>query len=986
MLRSLAAVALLAVTSGCTVARRFDGATQAALARSDMRVMETGAMRLYYPAHRRDEALRFAGRIEACVDKLRHAAFVHNDHSDRLITLIFPEVPLNNAYVIPPVAGEPVAVVPTHNTTDAFVLFGIPPDPGFIGCHEIVHYIQATQIAGFPGFLTSVFGDAYTPQVGLDAWFWEGLAVFYETRLQSGGRLGSRYWNGVFRAGVAGRGINGGDLSELHRQTPFGSHYLVGSHFVDWLARTHGEDKLWQVVRNQAGAILFPFGVNTRFKSVYGKTLASLINDFDAELMALPVPRKPAEQKTIRALGTEARYERGEDGSEVTVDSSQDQPTRLRVYGPDGALKIDRTLTDILPPRTLIVSSPLTTSGLSFTRDGRALYFVALDLGHVQPTNRLLRLDIEHDTLTEVARDLGGAGGSLDATGTKYIFSRAHGDRWALGEVDLATGAIRTIAQVPARTYLVDPRVSPDGKRVVATIFEGSESRVAVFDRNTGQRIAFVPSPDGAATEARWLDDHQITFVAPYEGKLQAFLADTALGAYRRLTDAPFLAYRPRPHKGTLRFFDRAGWRWSLDEIPLPSDKPAPPPPEAEAPPAYNYPDLPPPILSPTDTYAHATANPVVDKPPTIVEEGKYSHFDNLFRPQVRGPVFGGGNRSFALGLGAIGGDRLGFHRWGLQGIVDYVHRLYSGGVGYLNAAAAPWYFGVSASHVATYTAEVDDKDVELNRVISRETVASLEMLREFFGNSVAVRAQYLGLHRRRLDEDRLDNLRFVGGTVEARWAAVESTPYAGARRALVLLGDASYYPERANGVEWPLADLRGAFTAVMPLPLSKRHTFRLGGRIRKLYGPPMSLLQIGGSGEMIGRSARRELPETDPQDILPPALILAESLRGFEDLGIYSNGVAVADAAYRYPIIIDWGSASSLYVLPSFFLRQIDVELFGMAASLLDRRDPLLSFGGALTLRFAWYRLPLAVRGQLARRLTYDPANVAFVTVGLEL
>lgn len=710
-----------------------------------------------------------------------------------------------------------------------------------------------------------------------------------------------------------------------------------------------------------------------------------MINAFDDELMAMQAPKKPGDQKVIRALGTDARYERGDDGSEVVVDASQDQPTRLRVYRPDGTLKIDRTLTDIIPPRRLIISSPLTTSGLSFTRDGKHLYFVALDLGQVQPTNRLLHLDIENDTLTEVARDLGGAGGSLDATGRKYIFSRAIADRWALAEIDLDSGAVRALGSVPPRTYLIDPRVSPDGKRIVATIFEGAESKVAIFDRTTGALLTKIPGPEGALTEARWLDDHQVTFVAPHEGKLQAFLADVALGAYRRLTDAPFLAYRPRPHRGTLRFLDRTDWRWSLDEVALPSDKPAAPPPATDAMPAYDYLEPPAPFNAPPDTYAHSTASPMADRPPQIVDEGRYSHFDGLFRPQVRGPVIGGGTRSFAIGLGAIGGDRLGFHRWGLQGMVDYVHRLYSGSVGYLNSTAAPFYFGLAASHVATYTAQLNNEDQEINRVISRETVASAEVLREFFGNSIGARLQYLGLHRRRLDEDRLDNMRFVGGTLEARWAAIESTPYAGARRALVLLADASYYPEGANAQPWPLSDFRGAFTAVMPLPLSKRTTFRVGGRIRKVYGPPLPLLQIGGSGEMIGRSARLELPEVDPRDILPPALVLSEPLRGFEDLGIFTNGIAAVDATFRHPIIIDWGSASSLYVLPSFFLRQIDLEVFGMGASLLDRRELLLSAGSALALRFAWYRLPLAIRGQYARRLSYDLANVAFVTIAVD-
>jgi hypothetical protein len=985
LIRPLAFLSGIAILSGCVVTRRFDGATQAALARSDMRVMETNNLRLYYPAERKAEALRFAGHVEGCVDRLRRAAFVHNSHADRLVTLVYPEVPLNNAYVIPPAAGEPVAVVPTFATTDAFALFGIPPDSGFIGCHEVVHYIHATQVAGFPGFLTSVFGDAYTPQIGLDAWFWEGLAVFHETKLQSGGRLGSRYWNGVFNAGVASKGINGGDLSELHRQTPYGSHYLIGSHFVDYLAKHYGEDKLWQVVRNQAGAFFFPFGVNTRFKGVYGKTLASLINEFDDALMAMPVPAKPADQVSILKLGTDARYERGEDGSEAIIDASQDQATTLRVFGPDGKLRVRRLLTDILPPRRLIVASPLTTSGISFTRDGKKLYFVALDQGQVQPTNRLMVLDVENDSLKEVWSDMVGAGGAIDPAGKKYVFSRALGDRWAIGEYDIGNHAMRTIVDLP-RTYLVDPRVSPDGTKIVATIFEGAESRVAVFDRATGKRLSMVPSPEGAATEARWVNDQRVTFVAPHEGKLQAFLADIGLQAYRRITDAPFLAYRPRPFNNRLRFLDREGWRWTLNEVAMPADPPAP---TNNTPmPAYDYPDAPAPLASPTDTYAHSSAKPFVDQPPKVNEDGKYSHFDGLFLPQVRGPAFGAGNRSIAIGLGAIGGDKLGFHRWGLQGTVDYIHKLYSGSVAYLNSQLAPWYWALTGSHVAGYTADLDNTEAknEINRVISRETVASLEILREFYGNAIALRGQYLGLHRRKLDEDRLDQMRFVGGTLEMRWAAVEATPYAGARRAIVLLLDGSHYPARANIADWPLTDLRAALTTVVPLPVSKRHTFRLAGRVRRLIGPPTPLLQIGGTGEMIGRSAKLEMPETDPIDILPPSMQLGEPLRGFEDLGIFSNGIVIGDATYRYPIIVDWGSASSLYLLPSFFLRQIDIELFGMAASLIDRRQLLSSVGSALTLRFAWYRLPLAIRGQIARRLSYDIANSAFVTVGLEL
>jgi len=984
MRRALLALSLLAsASSGCVVARRFDGATQAALAHAEMQTMETDSLRLYYPAAKREQAMRFAGRVEGCVGELRKLALVHGARSDRKIDLVFPDVPLNNAYVMPAVAGEPVGVVPTHATTDVFSLFGLPPDPGFVACHEVVHYVQSLQVAGFPGFLVDVFGDAYTPQIGLDSWFWEGLAVYYETKLQGGGgRLGSRYWDGVFRAGVAGHGIDGGDLSDLHRQTPYGSHYVVGSHFIDWLARKHGPEKLWEVVRNQAGAVLFPFGVNTRFKSVYGVTLATLIDEFDAEIRAWSIPAKPPEQRAIRALGSDARYERGADGSEAIVDAAQDQPTTLRVFDRHGTQRLSRRLVDVLPPRKLITASPLSISGLSFTRDGSRLYFAAVDLGPVQQTTRLIRVDVDTGKVIEVVPDLAGAGGSLDPDGRKYVFSRAIGDRWVLAEIDLITRVVRTLGEVAPRTYVIDPQVSPDGKRVLATVFHGERAQLEIFDRN-GALLSVVPGPSGPTTEGRWIDDGKVSFVADDAGRLQVFAADLAAGAYRRVSDAPFLAYRPRPFAGRVRFLDRAGWRWSLDELALPTD--APPTTLGEdAMPAADYPAPPTPLDAVPKSHAAESAIAPVEHAPHVIRDGPYSQLEGFFRPQVRGPTLSTTRTSTAYGLGAIGGDKLGFHRWGLTGLVDPLHRLYSGSVEYLNATQAPWYFGLSASHVSGWTGLLDDKDEEIDHVITRETVASLDVLREWFGNTFGARLQYLGLMRQHANVT--ENLRFVGPSVDLRWAAVEGTAYAGARRALVLVAEGSYYPEGANAARWSLADVRSAFTGVVPLPLSARHTFRLAGRLRRLLGTPIDLLQVGGSGGMVGRSATLEVPEIDPRDLLPPSLQLSEPLRGFEDLGVFARGVGVVDATYRYPIIVDWGSASSLWLLPAFFLRQIDLEVFGMAASLLDGSRPLASTGASASLRFSFYRTPLSIGAQIARRLTYDERWVGFGSIGFDI
>ena len=168
--------------------------------------------------------------------------------------MILPELALNNAFVSPRFSGyETLAVVPTYNTLDSFSLeFGLPPDPATIGCHEITHYVQFEQVAGFAWFW-NMFGQVYTPQIGLDPWFAEGLAVYYETKLQPGtGRLMWPFWRGAFAAGFAGKRFNGGDLSVFQRDFHAGSYYLAGSQFVRFLADRYGEDKLWKLMHVQA--------------------------------------------------------------------------------------------------------------------------------------------------------------------------------------------------------------------------------------------------------------------------------------------------------------------------------------------------------------------------------------------------------------------------------------------------------------------------------------------------------------------------------------------------------------------------------------------------------------------------------------------------------------------------------------------------------------------------------------------------------------
>src|SRR3569832_1516499 len=354
--------ALAAAGCASVSAPRLPEDVAAAITDHPMHRMDTADMTLYFPEGREGQAARFLERVEGCARYEKGLARVHNRESDQKMVVILPELAFNSAFVAARVEGyETVGVVPTYNTTDLFMLEGgIPPDPAIIGCHEITHYVHLQQIAGFAWFINTLFGEVYTPQEGLDSWFDEGLAVYYETKLQPGvGRLAWPFWHGAFAAGVAGHRINGGDLSFANRDFFGGNNYLIGSEFVSFLAGRYGEQKLWDLIAVQARSVLFPFGVNVRFWQAYDSTLSTLIDQFADDVAARdPVRQRPPGQRILRQVGDSVRYGRAGDGTEALLAEDHDLPPRLIVIAPDGRTRVDRDLTDVVPPRQLITSSP----------------------------------------------------------------------------------------------------------------------------------------------------------------------------------------------------------------------------------------------------------------------------------------------------------------------------------------------------------------------------------------------------------------------------------------------------------------------------------------------------------------------------------------------------------------------------------------------------------------------------------------------------
>lgn len=1017
---SLAALLLGSLSlGGCISAPpRFPPDVQRAINREDMRRLETTDVILYYPEGTRGEALLVASRLEYCRRELQRYERIKDDYAAEKPVFVLPRLPLNNAYVQPTLAGnEQVSVVPQYNTTNLFIAYGIPPDPGTIGCHEMVHDQSFRQVSGFAAGLRMAFGDIFTPQLGFDSWWHEGLAIYYETKLQGSGRLWTKYTDGLFAAGMQEVStLHGGYLSPEKRVVLSGGHYLVGARFVDYLARRYGEQSLWQVIEEQSNSFAFPFAISNEFRLVYDKPLATLIEDFEIDTRErFPRRERPGGQRSLLRLGRSATLARAPNGREVIASEDVDEPPHLIARDADGNRLFKRRLTDLGLGRRLIAPSVATISGLSLTADGAHAYFVALDPGPVFTESRLMHLDLDANTLDVVVDDLAGAGGSISPDGKYYYFNRPTGEAlnlaFALFRLELASGRVDQLTRPAPRHYHADPVVSPDGQRLLVTEASDAGIRLAVYATADGRRLGAVNAPPGMAFDGSWVDADRVVFTGTDPARMQIYETDLRTQALRVLSDAPYLAIGAFSNGRTLRFLNRDGWSWTLDEIdhppaPAPGAEPAPAAPAAGSTATASAASVAKsaPVAART-SFAYSRRRAIDEYEPEVLSDEPYSGFDGLLLPSAWAPWLSVDDEGDAtVGVTLMGGDRLGWQRWVLGGAYNGGAKRPSLRLSYVNGMLAPVTVRLDAEYIgrrdsvfgASATTDADGSP----SIAPDDDGDTLVRLEEITGRLAFGTRLYQSLDLElgaRFDSVRYDiaetnpvlgrDLQFAGPLARFTFESAELTPYAGKRLAIDLDATATYFPAVLSSLDSEIVDARARLQLTLPLPLSRRHTLKLGGRWRALLGARegQDLLQIGGSGTEVVPSRGDESALDDARAaVLPPGVRFFEGLRGFEDSVQFGRRVLVGDATYTYPVIIDWGTASTLKLFPSMFVRQLNLDLFFTAATLLEPgREESLATGASLELETLLWRAPISFELQATRRLTLDEEVSVYFVIG---
>lgn len=972
----LALFGALALTACATASPRFGQDIATTFAEEDMRHLVTEDVELYYPANQREAAERVAARAAECLRELRSKEVTQRPRARALLFL--SSANYNNAYVSGQFLGEPLhSLAPLTTTDELFHWYGLTnADSGDIVCHEMFHYAHFEQVENFWRFINAVVGPVMPSQTFTERWFTEGVAQFYEGRIhRKVGRPNSPLYRGAFDSFVAMRkgSIGAGDLSIYQRElSPFSGAYLTGLNFVEWLAEKYGEDKLWKVMDVQGRSFFTPLGSTLRFKAVFGSSIGALVNQWEDELRStLVIRERPADQHVVREdLGQLARLAaHAPTGTMAIISAGNEDVPRLRILEADGTVRADRRLTRFTTDREYIVVGPYSMTGLSFTADGRWLFLLNDDLiARGDTRGQIWKIDASNGEVVQVWQQIGRAmGGSVSPDGRAYTFvDFTPGRRARVLERDLGTNAERTLLELPVGDAVSAPQWSPDGKLLAFSRLDGNGWNL-VLRREDGTLTQL--TTDGAFNYgARWSDPTHLVFARTAGKYLQVHRLDIESGKLEQLTDAPYGVLDPAPFKDQVAFVNRDGVRWSLDVSPANAravvreqfagtrvaqvESGEPPAPEQTT--ATDAMPAPAPVEPPPARH---------EPPPLVVQEDEeYSSLDQLFVPQLRLPgvllsTDYDENDNLRLitnvSLSVSGRDRLSKHNWAINAAMNFPTLQSSVNAAYVNMQLAPWYVSASAS-----------RDGYADEAYWSGGI--------FTGRGVFTTPVSFGVRTEIWQPFGYRTHRFIGPTFSVDYGAFESTAYGGVQRQLALSFDASGFP-RGLGSDRDMLDLRAGVALAAPLPFSRRHslTFSLSGRA--LPGAPEGTLRVGGVGRgtYAWLSQPRDVPR-GPAVFLPGPFV--EGVRGFDDFAIRATATAILNARYRYAFIIDKGFASTLYLFPSLFFRQIDVEAFGVAA-VTDNGSATWAraAGAAITLRaIGGGAIGLSLYGQVAYRFDY--------------
>jgi Tol biopolymer transport system component len=415
--------------------------------------------------------------------------------------------------------------------------------------HEYTHIVHTDLIRGVPWLLNSVFGKFWPPNMLQPRWFIEGLAVFVETRMTTGGRAQSSLFDMYLRtAALHGRLWELDVLSSGGRAFPGGNGaYLYGGHFLTWLANRYGQDIYAKIARRYGGYAL-PWTVSTASEEFLGgKSYPELYNEWRLELtqQALALQQRVeaegrSPERRLTALGQSVFYPRSLPGGRVVFYAQPaDDVSGLFVATPRHGE----------PPQLTRITEAQSVQGLSPTPDGRSVVFSQPEVyANAYSYLDLFRADLSTGDVTRITAGARLRDPDVHPDGHTAMAVENLVGRSRLVLVDLDTGAVRPVFGFEDGAEIHSPRFNARGDSVVFTAWRPGGSR-DVYVLHPGEK------EPTRLTQDRALDMHpcfsddgkSVYFSSERGGVYNIYRHDLATHQEHRATNVVSGAFMPLP-------------------------------------------------------------------------------------------------------------------------------------------------------------------------------------------------------------------------------------------------------------------------------------------------------------------------------------------------------------------------------------------------------------------------------------------------------
>lgn len=843
------------------------------------------------------------------------------------------------------------------------VLFAVPPDTKstlndyndwlkiLVG-HEFTHILQLDTKSGLPAALNMIFGGMLHPNQYMPRWYTEGIAVFEESRITSGGRQRSSIFEMFLRMDVVeNRFLSIDQIGGSPERWPHGHiPYLYGAKFIQYLADKYGEKTL-SALGYLYGQRLIPYALNAVLQKVVKDDYVRLYDEWREMLTA----RLKEDVNRLSALGlTPLDYLT--DGGE-THDSPRLFPTGDRVlYFHDDDLpgRTGWAEMNLADGRSKIILEAESDGGADISPDGRRIIYAQTTYTDNEYYQHDLYLyEAIPNQSRRLTNHLRAREPSFAPDGRNVVFVRYGPGSSSLSTLDLDTLNVLELLPEGSFDQVFSPVWSPDGARIAFIgwtlgghkdlyLYEIESKRVLRVTDDTALDTTPSFSPDGRTLY--WSSDRT--------GIYNIYALSIPDLRMTQVTNVVGGVFSPcvTPDGATLLVSSYRSKGFDLARIDLRGVTARVEP---------SIPDLRP------DAYHPPSPVEATDQP--------YSPFPSLF-PKVWFPTWGDDHEGMTLGVHTWGNDIVGDHSWDLEADMGVYSGDPSVAFRYRYNGGYPA-FSIGATH-SSYTLnnagykEETRIDQDESRTSGSLSIAFPFRGREVRGRTSHVYAHSLGLsahfsYTRLLNrytyEPTEEAPQFVDTGLESgfgiSWYYQKRRYYSGF--VSTAEGRAFSVSLRGStdliGSEYNTLVVSGGYSEYIPNPWLDRHTLalHLSGGIGAADYARRLVFAIGG-----------EPKQNIVSNLIRENRTYGDFVRGYKPLSLYGNKYVVFKSEYRFVV---WTIDRGVSTLPIFFSNLNVAPFFDMGyawSDTLTLSGIKKGVGGELRLDFLYgYFTPTTLR-----------------------